>query len=307
MIAVGMDIGKYKIDVFYAGTHHVIGNNAKAVGRFVKSLPQNSRVVMEATGKYHRLCHEILHVQGIEVMVINPFQSRNFAKSVNVICKTDKTDALILASYCERMEFRPTPVPTQAERGMQELFNHLEDLKAQRTALNNRTDGAEGFVLKSLKSALKAIAREIEKTEAELERVVADNEEIKEKCGLLETIPGIGRGTALMLMSRVRELGSLNKNRIAALTGLAPRNNDSGTVRGRRYVYGGRADVRAKLYLPVLGAATRHNPALKVFYDRLLKNGKQKKVALTACMRKMIIWANAVLEKKQAWDPARCA
>ena len=304
MISVGVDIGKYKIDFFYSGKHNVVDNDEKAIKKWVKSLPKASKIVMEATGKYHRLCHQILNEEGLEVMLINPFQSRNFAKSMNVICKTDKVDAKVLSIFCEKMEFKATKMITKEELEMQELSRHLDDLKSQKHALERRIDGANKFVTKSLKSAIKTLESEIKKTGEELEKVANANKEIEAKSQLLQTIPGIGKQTALMLLSTIRELGSLTKNEIVALSGLAPRNNDSGTMRGKRYVHGGRVDVRSKLFMPILGAATRHNKKLVEFYHKLVKNGKQKKVAITACMRKMIVWANAILATKQPWNLA---
>ena len=162
-------------------------------------------------------------------------------------------------------------------------------------------DKSEGFTEKSLKRAVEGIEVEIKATTKELEKEISKDEEIEKKSVLLETIPGIGRSTAIMLLSGLRELGKLKKTEIAALSGLAPVNNDSGGHKGKRSIRGGRHEVRALLYMPILGAATQHNPRLKEFYERLVESGKPKKVALTACMLKLVVWANAILKTGEPW------
>jgi transposase len=301
MIAVGIDISKYKIDVFYNNKSFVINNKEKDLRKFFKSLPSDGRIVMEATGKYHRLSHMILAELGFEVMLINPFQSRNFAKSMNVICKTDKVDAKILALYAERMGYKESKPLESIDLELQELLRYLEDLEKVRRDLEARLREAEGFVAKSLRKALASIEKEIAATREKLAEAVESNPAIAEKCELLTSIPGIGKQSAIMLLSSLRELGKLGKNKISALAGVAPRNNDSGTYRGKRYVKGGRRSIRASLYMPVLGAATQYNKRLNAIYKRLVAAGKSKKVALIACMRKLVIWANALLANKQKW------
>jgi len=304
MIAIGIDVSKLKLDIFHAGKSEEILNTEKCIKKFGKSLKdKDCRIVLESTGKYHRLTHKILVEMGFTVMVINPFQSRHFAKSMNVICKTDRVDAKILAKYAEVMEYNPTMVATEQETQMQGLSRHLEDLKQTKLELTGRLDGAEcHFIVKSLKRTIKTIEKEIADAEAELDKAVGNDKELTTKCELLESIPGIGHKTAVFLVCNLRELGNINKNKIAALSGLAPRNNDSGSFSGKRYVRGGRRDVRAWLYMPILGAATQHNKRLKSFYERLVIAGKNKKAALVACMRKLIVWANSVLATGKKWE-----
>jgi len=302
MIAVGIDISKYKIDVFYNNRSYIVKNEEKELRKFFKQLPSDSRVVMEATGKYHRLSEAIVKELGFEVMVINPFQSRNFARSMNVICKTDKVDAKILALYAQRMDYRESCPPDSNELERQELFRHLEDLKQIKLDLEARLRESGGYIARSLEATLAAIIKEIEASEERLASLISKDEVANNKCELLATIPGIGKRSAIMLLSSLRELGKLNKNKIAALAGVAPRNNDSGTYRGKRYVKGGRISVRAHLYMPTLGAATQHNKRLKAVYEKLLAAGKCKKVALIACMRKLILWANSLLANNQKWS-----
>jgi transposase len=293
MIAIGIDISKSKIDIYYGGKTFEVSNDDKAIRDFFfKELePSNCKIVMEATGKYHRLSHKILCDMGFSVMVINPYQSRHFAKSMNVICKTDKVDAKVLAMYAEKMDYNPISAPTTQELEMQDLSRHIEDLKQVKLDLQARLRDSDGFVAESLKRAIKGLEAEIKSAEAKIKKDISADEKLSQKYELLESIPGIGQQTAITLLCNLRELGTLNKNQIVALAGLAPRNNDSGNFRGKRYVRGGRSDIRASLYMPVL-----------TFYLRLVASGKNKKIALIACMRKLIIWANSVLATGKKWD-----
>lgn len=306
MISIGIDISKSKIDVFYSGHGFEVVNNDSSIRKFFKDKllnPSECKIIMEATGKHHRLSHKVLCDMGFSVMVINPYQSRHFARAMNVMCKTDKVDAKILAMYADKMPYNATSVQTNQELDMQELSRHIEDLKQVKRDLAARLEEyPHRFVEKSLKRAIKTVESEIKAAEAELDEQVENDETASKKCELLESIPGIGHNTAVKLICNLRELGNLNKNQIASLAGLAPRNNDSGKFSGKRYVRGGRSDIRASLYMPVLGAATQHNKRLKVFYEHLVASGKNKKAALIACMRKLIVWANSILATGQKWQ-----
>lgn len=301
IISIGIDISKDKLDIFHEEKVTVCKNSSLEIKDFFAKVDRGARIVMEATGKYHRLAHQELVELGFAVMVINPYQSRYFAKALNVTCKTDAVDAQILALYGERIEFKATPLCTEDEMQMQELSRHLGDLEKTRQDLLRRREESEGFIQKSLDRALKGIKKEIEKTVKELDTIVKKNEATEARFELLLSIPGIGPKTAIMLLSFLRELGYLTKTEIAALAGLAPINNDSGKFKGKRAIKGGRHDVRANLYMPILGAATKHNKRLKAIYERLVAAGKPKKVALTACMRKLLIWANAILATQEKW------
>lgn len=304
MIAIGIDVSKSKIDVFYCEKLFTILNTEKEIRKFFTDimLQNDCRIVLEATGKYHRLVHKLLCELNYNVMVINPFQSRHFAKAMNVICKTDAIDAKILALYAEKMEFKNTLLQTEEEFEMQELSRHIADLKQIKLDLEARLRESDGFIEKSLIKAIKAIEKQIQEAESKLNGLISTNETLAAKCELLESIPGIGHQTAIMLLSNLRELGALNKKQIVGLAGLAPINNDSGTFKGKRSIRGGRKDIRSSLYMPILGAATQHNKRLKIFYDRLVKSGKNKKVALIACMRKLITWANSILATAKTWE-----
>lgn len=301
-ISVGLDIAKDKIDYYFAGEHGQLANTAEAIKSFFSELECTYRVVMESTGKYHRLPHRILEGLGIEVMVVTPFQSKHFSRALNLLCKTDKVDAKMLSLFGEKMTFKVTSCDTLYQEQLQELFRHRDDMKGIAHGLKMRLKESEGFVAESLSEALATVDKTIKASEIELKQLIAKNEETNDKCNLLCSIPGIGNLTAMVLLCLLKELGCVTKNEVAALAGVAPINNDSGTFTGRRRIQGGRHDVRAHLYMPILGSVTKHNPRLREVYERLVASGKPKKVALTACMRKMIVWANAILTSGEPWN-----
>lgn len=300
-LSIGIDIAKEKIDVYCGGEYQQLDNSLQAIKKHFNPLDRTHPIIMEATGKYHRIAHRALSEMGFEVMVINPYQSRHFAKSLNLLCKTDRVDAKLLSLYADRMDFQPTRCANKSEEAMQDLSKHLDDLKQVKQELEARLRESHGFIGRSLENTINSMDREIKKTEAKLKEVIAKDEHLQKKLSLLVSIPGIGEVTAICLLSTVRELGSISKREIAALCGLAPVNNDSGTFKGKRRIRGGRHDVRSHLFMPTLGAATQYNKRLNAFYKKLVLAGKPKKVALTACMRKLIIWANAILASGQPW------
>lgn len=304
MIAIGIDVSKHKLDIWSNGQLITIENNELAIKSVFEPMDRGAKIVMEATGKYHRLAHATLEFLGFPVMIINPFQSRHFAKAMKVLCKTDKVDAKVLSMYAERMEFKSTPTLDAEESELQELLRHLEDLKSTKVDLAARLEGAGKFIKESLERALKSIKKEISKTEDRIKQLIEESPKLKEAKKILISIPGVGTTTAAVLLGLLKELGTLSSKEVASLAGLAPMNVDSGTMKGKRHIRQGRHDVRSHLYMPVIGAATKHNPVLKALYQRLVAAGKPGKVALTACMRKLVIFANAMLKKNEMWHCA---
>lgn len=305
MIAVGMDIAKATIDIWMKNKGTTLKNNGKALRQFFNPIQRNNvKIVMEATGRYHRTAHRILDELGFEVMVINPFQSHYFAKSMNVFCKTDRSDAKVLCEYAQRMHFSKTVVPTESEAALQDLIRHLDDLKNILMQYENRLEGAEGIALISLKRLIKSTQKEIVVAEKSIQSLIEADDYLAKRCEILMSIPGIGEATAAVLVGLLKELGSISNKEAAALAGLAPMNRDSGESSGKKFIQKGRHDVRRFLYFPVVGAATIHNAVLKEFYNRLIASGKPGKVALVACMRKLIVYANTLLKKGEKWNPA---
>lgn len=301
-LSIGIDVSKKKLDIFDGKRAFTIENDDKAIRNAFKGYALDSRIIMEATGKYHRLAHAVLHDMGFKVMVINPYQSRNFAKAMNILCKTDGVDAKVLSLFGKSVEFKESKPERANQALMRDLSRHLEDLKRMKTELELRLREADGFILASLKEVKDSLLSQIARTESQLKEISSSDDQISKSKGFLTTIPGIGETTAIMLCSLLKELGHVSPKEIGALTGLAPMNNESGTFKGKRRIRGGRHEIRCALYMPVLGAATRHNPRLMALYKRMVQNGKPKKVALTACARKLIVWANAMLANNQPWQ-----
>ena len=306
ILPIGIDVSKAKLDICCNEKTMQINNTAKDVKQYFSNIPKDSHIVLEATGKYHRLVHRLLSDSGFLVMVFNPYQTKNFAKALNIICKTDAVDAKVLALFAEKMDFIPTPRLSDNEQELLDLSRHLDDLKKVRKDLESRQREADGFIKTSLNKPIKSIVKQIKETENRLENVVTCHAETQEKVALLTSIPGVGTLTAISLLSYLRELGKVSKREIAALSGLAPINNDSGTFQGKRRIRGGRHDVRSHLYMPIVGAATLHNARLKKLYRHHLQKGKPPKVALTACMRKLVVWANAMLATGEPWQATAC-
>jgi transposase len=303
MIPVGIDISKEKIDVCIQGDVSSLPNTKKAILKFFKPyVGKELQVVMESTGIYHRLSHELLHSMNISVMIINPYQSRNFAKAMNIACKTDKVDAIMLATYAERMAFtKSTPLSTCAKE-LQALQRHLADLKQTHTQYVVRLKDASGYVASSTQLLMSMIERQIKGTVEKIACIVQKDKNLKARKDILSSIPGVGERTAFALMALMPELGKLTRNAACALSGLAPMDFSSGKYVGKKRIQKGRHDVRMHLYMPMLGAVTKHNKTLKVFYDRLVKSGKPKKVAITAAMRKFIVIANGLLNRGELWQ-----
>ena len=301
MVSIGIDVSKSKLDVWMNNKALTLVNTQEAVEKAFSKVERSHRIVMEATGKYHRLAQRTLVKMGFSVVVINPYQSRHFAKAMNLSCKTDAVDAKVLSLYGERMECAERSLPTEAEEKVQDLIRYKEDLKKTRGDLERRLKEATGFIHESLTRALKTLDEELKKVDKEIRQEITKEESLQQRCTLLESIPGVGKPTAAVLVGLLRELGTLSRQEAAALAGVAPMNWDSGTRQGKRRIQKGRHDVRSLLYMPILGAVTWYNPTLKAFYQRLIAAGKPGKVALTACIRKLVVYANAMLKNNTTW------
>lgn len=304
MIPVGIDVSKEKLDIWMDDKLTVILNTVDEVRAFFKPHQgKDLHIVMEATGRLHREAHKTLNELGLTVTVINPFQSRHFAKAMNVICKTDKVDAQVLMLYAERMPLTATPALSDLEEKMQNLIRHLDDLKETRKGYDVRLKESKGFAAESLKRVIDNLKEEIKVVEKHILDLSDEDEELKKKKAILTSIPGVGEATALAMLGLMRELGTLTRNQACALAGLAPMNYESGKMQGKRHIQKGRHDLRSHLYMPMLGAVTKHNTVLKAFYERLVKAGKAPKVALVAVMRKLIVIANGLLQRGEYWNP----
>jgi transposase len=306
-VYAGIDVCKAWLDVYLHPIGHSfrVANSKEGIGVLCRELEGASvaLVIVEATGKLHRLAHTMLSQAGYPVAVVNPLRSRQFAGAVGQLAKTDRIDARLLALYGAAIGPQATPVPAKAVAELQELVLARQSAKADETALKNRYAAAESQVLKRLlKRQLEACARAIGVLDAAIAALLGRNAELARRYSILSSIKGIGPVVAATLAACLCELGLLASGQVAALAGVAPFDDTSGDRRGLRRIKGGRAPVRQALYMAAVSAA-RCNPGLKAFYERLRAKGKEAKLALTAVMRKLVILANTLIREDRHWTP----
>ena len=304
-VFIGIDIAKDKIDisVLPSGESWTVGTTPpellETVDRLAALKPTN--IVMEATGGYEARLAASLVTAGLPVAVVNPRQVRDLARALGILAKTDAIDAHVLALFAQKVQPECRPLPTDDEQVLKELLTRRRQLVDMRTAeLNRRQQIVSKQVCESIITLIESINHELDGIECEIDNRIKASPVWRTKDKLLQSVPGIGKTTASMLIVALPELGQLNRRKIASLVGLAPMNRDSGTFRGRRMITGGRASIRAGLYMPIL-SAVRCNSKIKPFYDRLIAAGKLEKVALTACMRKLLTMLNAIVRENQPW------
>lgn len=260
-------------------------------------------VILEATGGVELPLVAELGAARLPVVVINPRQVRDFARATGRLAKTDRIDAQILAQFAEAVQPTPRPLPNQEAQELTALLSRRRQLVDMLTAERNRLRRALRRVQPSISQHIAWLEQQLDELDRDLAHLVHSSPLWREKENLLRTVPGIGPVVASTLVAALPELGLLSRQQVAALVGVAPLNRDSGTLRGRRTVWGGRSRVRAVLYMAALTAA-RCNPAIRAFYVRLLDAGKPKKVALVACMRKLLTILNAMLRHETRWVSA---
>jgi transposase len=260
-------------------------------------------VVLEATGKLETLAVVQLQAAGIPVVVANPRQIRNFAKALGRLDKTDRIDAGVLALFASRVQPEVRPLPDEKARELQEKLARRRQLVQMLTAESNRLGTvASKKVRASLENVLGFLKQQLAELDDDLDQAIRSSPAWREKEEILLSVPGIGHVTARQLIVNLPELGQCSRQRIARLVGVAPVNRDSGTLRGYRAIAGGRAQVRQALYMATL-VATKHNPVIARHYQKLLQAGKRKKVALVACMHKLLVTLNAMLRERKTWHP----
>ena len=304
-VFIGIDIAKDTIDisVLPSGESWTVGTTPtelpETVDRLAALKPTN--IVMEATGGYETRLAASLATAGLPVAVVNPRQVRDLARALGILAKTDAIDAHVLALFAEKVQPECRPLPTDDEHALKELLTRRRQLVDMRTEESNRRQQiVSKQVYESITTLIESINHEIDVIEREIDNRIKASPVWRAKDKLLQSVPGIGKTTASMLIVALPELGHLNRRQIASLVGLAPMNRDSGTFRGRRMITGGRALIRAGLYMPIL-SAVRYNPKIKPFYDRLIAAGKLEKVAITACMRKLLTMLNAIVRENEPW------
>jgi len=304
--SVGIDVGKSWLDahVLPANQNLRVANTPQGIRKLKRWLRRwpGARIVLEATGKWHRALHRSLYAEGWWVAVVDPFRVRMFAKAHGILAKTDRLDARVLAVFAAMMDPRARPPAPQALQVLQELVCARASAVAEQTALHNQRAAAQSaFLRRQLTRRVARLDRDIASLEAEIARRIADDPALAWRHRILLSIPGIGPANAALLVACLPELGAASAKEIAALVGVAPVCDDSGERHGYRRIKGGRQIVRNGLYLAALTAA-RHNPALRAFYRRLIDNGKAAKVALIAVARKIAILANTLIAENREWS-----
>ena len=301
---VGIDIGKDALDIYvYESDQYWQESNSEiGIRRLMKRLDRFSitRLLVEATGGYERALVEAAIEHSIPVIIVQPIQVRQFAKAQGVFAKTDKIDARLIAEYGVRLQPEVKALPGDKVRRVKDLLARKRQLNDMRTQELNRAQRSLKINAASHRRLIKLLDKEIAGINIKLAHEVSDISEWKRTYDIISSVPGLGDGVAFTLLGELPELGQLTNRQIAALCGLAPFNRDSGRLKGKRRIRGGRAPIRTVLYMAML-SAIQHNPIIKRFYQNLVAQGKHKKVAIIACMRKMMTMVNAMVRDNQEW------
>lgn len=304
---VGIDVSKEWLDIVVipSGETWRTKNEEEAIRELIKKLEQirAERIVLEATGGYEQLVAAQIYLAKLPLCRVNPRRVRYFARSLGQIAKTDKLDAKVLALFGERLQPALTRLSSENEQVLSAFIARREQLSAILVAERNRLDTAPQKLHTSLNEHITWLRSQLKQLEREIDNFVNTTPDFKEKDELLREVQGVGKKTAAKLIADVPELGYCDRKQIAALIGTAPFNRDSGNKNAQRSISDGRPDVRSVLYMATL-TATRCNPVIREFYQRLLKAGKLKKVAIVACMRKLLTILNAIIRDHSHWNPA---
>jgi transposase len=303
---VGIDVAKDTLDIAVRPTAETwqAANDAPGIPPLVTRLQAlaPALVVVEATGGFEQPLGAALATAGVPIVVVNPRQVRDFAKATGQLAKTDALDAAVLAHFAEAVRPTPRPLPDAATQELRALLLRRRQLVDMLTAERTRHPQAPAVIQAAIQEHITWLEQQIARHDQELGDRLQASPVWRVQDDLLRSVPGVGPVLTRTLRAQVPELGTLNRRKIAAVVGVAPFNRDSGTLRGKRTIWGGRAPVRAVLYMATL-VATRHNPVIRAFYTRLLAAGKTKKVALTACMRKLLTILNAMVKSQTPWQP----
>ena len=303
---IGIDVAKATLDIatLPEGETWTVTNDDPGIQTLAPQLVvlTPTLIVLEATGGFEATVAAALAHLGLPVVIVNPRQVRDFAKALGRLAKTDALDAAILAEFGQKVRPAPRPLPDEAARCLDALLTRRRQLIDMLTAEKNRLGFARDPVKRDITQHIRWLAKRLADVDGDLQEAVSASPLWQAKEDLLRSVPGVGRVTAVTLLAELPELGRLSRREIAALVGVAPLNRDSGTLRGKRMVWGGRAPVRAVLYMATL-VGIRHNPILRTFYERLRAAGKPFKVAATACMRKLLTILNAMVRQQRHWDP----
>jgi transposase len=312
LVVAGIDVAKDKVDVCIrslslTGTFTSIPDGRRELIAWLRRH-KVGKAVMEASGGYERPWAKALRTAGIAVRIVDPKRVRSFAQSAGRLAKNDTIDAEMIAWFAETFDEAPGQPYDAAREKLHQMVNARQAMKQMQTQLISQGEHKLPREVQRLHAkTAKTISLELARLEAEISALVESTPHFAELAEIIESVPGIGRTSCAVLIAAMPELGQASNKIVAALLGVAPYDDDSGKRRGERHIRGGRRRARTALHMANLGAATRNNPVLSAFYERLLAKGKLKKVALTACMRKLICILNVMIERRQKWDASRFA
>lgn len=302
---VGIDVSKATLDVYLRplAEQFQVHNQASGIAELVKRLEaiEIQQVIVESTGGLEQEVAQALQAAGVAVSIINPRQGRDFAKASGKRAKTDRIDAAVLAHFGEAMQPPITILASDSDRALQDAVTRRRQLVEMLSAEKNRRASLCGTIAQNIDLHIEWLEEQIRNLDEDIEALSQSQVEWQSRIALLKSVPGVGPVIATTLIASLPELGAVSDKRISALVGVAPFNRDSGKFRGSRRIWGGRANIRAVLYMGTL-VAVRHNPVLKAFYERLLGQGKAKKVALVACMHKLLRILNAMVRNCKSWQ-----
>ena len=303
-VNVGVDVGKANLDIALhpSGQFHTIPNTEAHIRHFVKILKDYNveRIVVEASGRYEHALVQACDQAGLPIIVVNPISVRRYAQAIGVLAKTDRIDAQVIARYAATLKPEIKPIPDKTSQKIKDLLIRRSQLLEMSTMEKNRLQILPKYLHRSIKSLLRVLQSQIETVTRQIDQEVAKVDQWRTKMEIMTSVPGVGKVLAYTFLSELPELGSLNRKEIAALVGVAPINRDSGKLNGKRRIRGGRHRVRTVIFMAML-SSIQCNPVFKRFYERLKAQGKIPKVALIACMRKMIVVLNTMLKNQEPW------
>ena len=303
---VGIDVSKAHLDVFLRpqGVEFQVANTASGIQALLEKLKPYGidLVVLEATGGYEQEAFVQLNAALLPTVRINPRQARDFAKATGKLAKSDRIDARVLAHYAQAIQPEVRPVPDEATRALQALLDRRRQVVDMLVAEKNRLSISHASVRERVQGHITWLEEELNDINTDLQQALKDHPHWQEQSDRMRSVPGVGPVLSTTLLADLPELGHLDRKKAAALVGVAPFNRDRGRMTGQRAVWGGRGSVRHALYMATL-AARRCNPVIRAFFERLTKAGKPFKVAMTACMRKLLTILNALLAHHAVWDP----
>lgn len=309
---VGIDVSKRTLDVYVRplGLSVQVANSESGLVELLQTLvayrATTHLIVLEATGGYQVLAARTLMADGWPTVVVNPRQVRDFARATGRMAKTDKIDAEVLAHFADAIRPEVRAMASEASQTLQDLVTRRQQLVEMMSAEKNRKRSARVTMGQSIEQHIDWLKQQVKDLDTQIEQLIAQSDQWQRTREILTSVPGIGAVTTGILLASLPELGQISAKRLASLCGLAPFNRDSGQMRGKRMISGGRAAVRTGLYMAAL-VATRHNPVIRDYYQHLLQRGKLKKVALVASMHKLVTILNAMVEHDTLWQAPACS